>query len=111
MSTIRIMLCMLVSFGLVLTPVQAAVRMPDAPHTSIVAAAEKAGVSTDQDCACCKPASQCSMATCAMHCVQIGPILTSANTSAAIGHAPFASLLPALNDGIGWRPPAPPPRV
>lgn len=111
MSTIRIMLCMLVSFGLVLAPVQAVVQMPDAPHMSMVGATEIAGVSTDQGCACCELALQCSMPTCAMHCVQLAPAPIGADRFAAIGHAPFAGRSPGLNAGIGWQPPAPPPRV
>ncbi len=107
--TRRSILGMLVSLGLVLAPVQGGALTPFG-HLGPAGATTEASVSMDKDCSCCSPAGQCAMATCTMHCVQFATP-TAPKFIAAIGHAPFNGLLGSLHEGVGWRPPAPPPRA
>jgi hypothetical protein len=110
MSTIRLILAVFIGVGLILAPIQAARLMPLHANASIEMAMQ-AAPSSDQDCACCKLAGQCVMATCTISCPQFSQISSVPADFAIIGHAPFASLSPPHFEGLGLRPPIPPPRT
>ena len=112
MSTIRIILAVFLGAGLIMTPIQAARLMSLHADASLIEATMRAAPSSDHDCAaCCKLATQCAMTTCAISCPQFSQISSALNDFAIVGHAPFASLSPPHLEGLGLRPPIPPPRA
>ncbi len=111
MSTIRLILAVFIGAGLILAPVQAARLMPLHANASLIGMTMQAAPSSGQDCACCKLAARCVMATCAISCPQFNQISSAPNDFAIVGHAPFASLSPPYLEGLGLRPPVPPPRA
>ena len=110
MSTIRLILTVFIGAGLILAPIQAARLMPLHANASIEMTMQ-ATPSSDQDCACCKLAAQCVMATCAINCPQVIQISSAPNDFAIVGHAAFAAVPPPYLEGLGLRPPIPPPRT
>ena len=110
MSIFRLIMAFFIGAGLILAPIQAARLMPLHANASIEMTMQ-AAPSSDQDCACCKLAAGCVMATCAISCPQFTEISSAPNDFAIVGHAPFASLSPLHLEGLGLRPPIPPPRA
>ncbi len=110
-STIRQILAILVSIGTTLAPVQAARMMPLSCAMSLSETSTQGMPAADQDFACCKVTAHCVMPTCVMSCTHFTQIVEVSKDLAIVGHAPFAGLpLPHL-EGLGWRPPIPPPRA
>jgi hypothetical protein len=111
MSIIRLMFAILISIGLMLAPVQAARMMHLRSDASLLETSMRSTPSTDHNCACCNLAALCVIATCAISCPQFSQVSAAPTDFAIIGHAPFAGLsLPHL-EGLGLRPPIPPPRA
>lgn len=110
-STIRLVLTILVSIGLTLAPVEAARMVPPSCEMSLSETSMQAMPPADHDHACCKVAAHCVMATCAISCARFTQISEVPKDFAIVGHAPFAGLQPPHLEGLGWRPPIPPPRA
>jgi len=96
--------------ALILAPVQAARLIPLHANASLIEMTTRAASSSGQDCVCCKLA-ECVMATCAIGCPQFNQISSAPNDFAIVGHAAFAALPPPHLEGLGLRPPIPPPRA
>jgi hypothetical protein len=110
-SIIRLVLAILVSIGMTLAPVQAARMAPVNCEMSLSETSTQGMPAADQDFACCKVAAHCVMATCAISCTRFTQISEVPKDFAIVGHAPFAGLQPPHLEGLGWRPPIPPPRA
>lgn len=111
MSIIRLTFAVLISIGLALTPVQAARMMPLDAGSSLIQSSAQLTPTSNQKCACCKFAAQCVMALCTISCPQLSQVSAAPNDFAVIGHAVFAGLPPRQREGLGRRPPIPPPRA
>lgn len=107
MPKIRLFVAMLVSIGLVLSPVAASNAL--AAAVSMHANGAAATSSSDKPCPCCDFA-KCVAAICTMSCVQLGPSDLSFDIE-LIGHAVLGGTVPDIQHGLNSRPPTPPPRA
>ncbi len=104
----RLLLAVLISLGLALAPITNA--MPAAAmyvDHSVAAATASIG----EECHCCGIIIQCSTATCATQCSQLGPAIDPAVRASWSGHTVLRSFEPAAYYGLAAEPPTPPPRT
>ncbi len=107
MPTIRLLIAMLVSIGLVLSPV--ATSNTVAASLSMTAHGAPATLSADKPCTCCDFA-KCVAAICAQSCVQLAASDLFFDIE-FIGHAVLGGTVPDMRHGLSSRPPTPPPRA
>lgn len=110
MSIIRLIAAVLVSIGLVLSPVavaNAAAAFP-ATHADQAAGATKSHM--HGDCGCCDVGDQCPAAMCGTSCAPLAPVF-EAYQPAILGHAALSISAPLMLHGLGWSPSTPPPRA
>ena len=112
MSIARLTLALFISIGLTLAPVQAARIMLQPTKASSTTTIVQSAPSSGHHCACCKFSPLCGvMAKCAINCSQYIPLIPSLSAFAVVGHAVFAAFSPPSREGLGRRPPIPPPRA
>lgn len=105
MPNIRPLIAMLVSIGLVLSPVATSNAFAAAMHANGAAAT----FSTDKPCSCCDFA-KCIAAICTVSCAQFAPSNLFLDIE-LVGHAVFGVTVPDVRHGLSSRPPTPPPRT
>jgi hypothetical protein len=111
MPVLKLILAILVSVGLVLAPVAVANTMASASAGLMDDAGQATSPSTDKACPCCDKTGKCVVAVCSMGCSLIGVASDVSFPIVLVGHAALSGIVPPMHNGLGWRPPTPPPRV
>lgn len=108
MPGIRLFVAILVSIGLVLSPIASANVLTSS--ASMDASRAAATTSPDKPCQCCDFAAKCVAPVCTMGCVQLAPSDPFFNIE-FIGHAVLRGIVPIMHHGLSRPPPTPPPRA
>lgn len=104
----RLFVAILVSIGLVLSPIASANVL--ASSASMGASWTAATSSPDKPCQCCDLAAKCVAPVCTMGCVQLAPSDPLFNIE-LVGHAVLRGTVPFMHHGFSRAPPTPPPRT